>query len=125
MSIGFWRKLSRKSTFNFRETDKTLWMAVGLTIFLVWCLFAIVAIVYAEVVLEDSEVEKSQCPGRVADSNQELEDNTRKLSIIYQSIVIFFTFLFGALFWYSSYKLFKLTSKGLLNFFFFFCDFLI
>jgi len=113
LCIGFWRKLSRKSTFLLRETDQALWTAIGIAIFLVWCLFAIVAIVYSQII-EDNE-SSSPCPGRVEASNDKLDEDTRTLSIVYQSIVIFFTFIFAALFWFSSYRLFKLTSKGVNN----------
>jgi hypothetical protein len=53
----------------------------------------------------------NNCPGRVAASNQQLISDTHELSLIYQSIVIFFTFIFGALFWFMSYRLFSLSSS--------------
>jgi len=56
------------------------------------------------------------CPGRVAPSNEQLQSDTHELSVIYQSIVISFTFIFGIVFWYMSFQLFRMTSSGL-NFF--------
>merc|ERR1712072_126940 len=85
---------------------------VLLGISLVWVMFIIVTVVYAEVVLKDND-SKSDCPGRVPDDVSNLEDATRTLSVAYQSIIIFFTFILGIMFFFSSYKLFKITSKGI------------
>ena len=111
LANGFWRKLSQKSAFFFHQTDKQLWAIVFFAIFLIWCLFIIVTVIYSEDILANGTTE-SDCPGRVAADTQKLEDDTRQLSIIYQSIVIVVTFLLGCIFWYSSYRLFKITSKG-------------
>jgi len=111
MANGFWRKLSRKSAFFVNDTDMQLWVMVGIAIFLIWLLYAVVLIIYSEVILDGFD-EESPCPGRVAASNKDQEDATRTLSIVYQSVVIFITFILACMFWYSSYKLFKMTSKG-------------
>jgi hypothetical protein len=84
---------------------------VAIANFFVWSLFAIITIVYSEDILA-TDVEVNVCPGRVPASNEELESDTHTLSVIYQSIVIFFTFIFGVIFWFMSYRLFKVTSKG-------------
>ena len=111
LCIGFWRKLSKKNSFFFNAADKSLRFLVLLGVSLVWIMFIVVAVVYAEVVLKDNNPE-SDCPGRVPADNSDLEDATRTLSVAYQSIIIFFTFVLGIMFFYSSYKLFKITSKG-------------
>ena len=79
-----------------------------------WCLFAVVAIVYSEVILEDNEA-TSDCPGRV-EATSNIDAETRTLSIVYQSIVIAFTFILAVIFFYCSYNLFKLTARSLLSF---------
>jgi hypothetical protein len=71
------------------------------------------ACILQQIIPEDQPV--NICPGRVAASNQQLKDDTHTLSVIYQAIVIFFTFTLGAIFWYMSYRLFAVTSKGILN----------
>jgi len=111
IAIAFWRKLSRKSAFFFRETDRTLYAFVVFANFLVWSFFAIVIIVYAEKIIPENQP-VNICPGRVAASNEQLANDTHELSVIYQAIVIFFTFTLGAIFYYMSYRLFKVTSKG-------------
>ena len=112
LCIGFWRKLSKKNSFFFNKTDMSLRFFVLVGISLVWVMFIIVTVVYAEVVLKDND-SKSDCPGRVPDDVSNLEDATRTLSVAYQSIIIFFTFILGIMFFFSSYKLFKITSKGI------------
>ena len=139
ISISFFRKLSRTGygpsifpplfffflcpdsppflfrTFFVKENDKSLTIVTAIAIFLVWCLFAVVAIVYSEVILEDNEA-TSECPGRV-EPKSDLDEQTRTLSIVYQSIVIVFTFLLAIVFFYSSWCLFRLTQKGLFSLF--------
>jgi hypothetical protein len=88
-----------------------IYFFVFLTQLLVWSFFAIVISVYALVIIPNNPP-VDECAGRVASSNDDLDNATHKLSVIYQSIVIFFTFLFGALFWYSSYSLFEVTKEG-------------
>jgi len=66
---------------------------------------------FDQIIPEDQPV--NICPGRVAASNEQLKTDTHTLSVIYQAIVIFFTFTLGAIFWYMSYRLFKVTSKGM------------
>ena len=100
-----------------KENDKSLTIATAAAIFLVWCLFAVVAIVYAEVILEDNEA-TSECPGRV-EAESDFDEQTRTLSIVYQSIVIVFTFILATVFFYSSWCLFKLTQRGLFSLFFY------
>ena len=107
------------STFNFKETDNTLMVAIGLALLLVWSFFAIVIAVYALVIIPDNP-SVNDCVGRVPSSNDDLDDATHKLSVTYQSIVIFFTFVLGLLFFYSSYVLFKLAADGLASFHYYF-----
>ena len=94
-----------------KENNISLTIVTAIAIFLVWCLFAVVAIVYLEVILKDNEA-TSECPGRV-EAKSNIDDQTRTLSIIYQSIVIVFTFFLAIVFFYSSWCLFRLTQKGL------------
>ena len=111
LCIGFWRKLSKKNSFFFNSTDQSLRILMLLGVSLVWIMFIVVAVVYSEVVLKNNNPE-SDCPGRVPADNSDLKDATRTLSVAYQSILIFFTFILGTMFFYSSYTLFKITSRG-------------
>ena len=81
----------------------------GLALLCVWSLFMIVTIYYAEVILDQTD--ESECPGRVKGSNEEVEEDTRTLSIIYQSIVIFFTFLLAIVFARQAFVLFRMTKS--------------
>ena len=65
-----------------------------------------------------SDEDESVCPGRVQNSNQQQEEDTRTLSIVYQSIVIFLTLLFALVFLKQAITLFSLTKSQ----FFFFLD---
>ena len=76
---------------------------------IVWSLFVIVTIVYAEVILEEDS--QNNCPGRVQDDNSKQEEDTRTLSIVYQSIVIFLTLVFGLMFLHQAYTLFSMTKS--------------
>ncbi len=70
----------------------------------------IVTVVYSEVALETPPYDP--CPGRVAPSWEEQDQITRKISISYYSVVIFFTVLIAALFFLTSVRLFRKTSEG-------------
>ncbi len=65
-----------------------------------------------QIIPEDQPVDI--CPGRVPASNEQLAQDTRTLSVIYQSIVIFFTFVLALIFLYMSYRLFSMASKGMI-----------
>mgnify|MGYP003645524428 CR=1 FL=1 len=81
LSLGFWQKLVKQKTF-FATSSNLLVLTVGLGIFLVWTLFAVITIVYSEVVLQKKS--SSPCPGRVAPSTKDLDDSTRTLFVVYQ-----------------------------------------
>ena len=81
LALGFWQKLVKQKTF-FSTSETKLLVMVALAIFLVWTLFAVITIVYAESILTKKEV--SPCPGRVAPSTKDLDDATRTLFVVYQ-----------------------------------------
>ena len=81
LALGFWQKLVKQKTF-FATSETGLMVAVLFAIFMVWTLFAVITIVYAEAILT-KELE-SPCPGRVAPSTQDIDDSTRTLFIVYQ-----------------------------------------
>ena len=107
-SIFFWKKLSGSKKFFVSDSNKLRGLIfVGLII--VWSIWVIVTIVYSEVILEEDG--ESQCPGRVAPSYDKQEEDTRTLTIAYQSILIFITFLLGAIFCYYSYNLIQMSKN--------------
>ena len=57
------------------------------------------------------EEDDSVCPGRVQADNSEIEDDTRTLSIVYQSIVIFLTLLFALAFAKYSLQLLSMSKS--------------
>ena len=81
LALGFWQKLVKQKTF-FSTSETKLLVMVALAIFLVWTLFAVITIVYAESIL--TKKEESPCPGRVAPSTDDLDDATRTLFVVYQ-----------------------------------------
>ena len=111
LCIFIWRNLAQKKNFfGFAKGSLANRVLIGSSLFAVWMLFLVVVVIYSEVILEKGE-EESDCPGRVASTNS-LEDDSRTLSIVYQSIIITVTFLLAVVFFHSSYVLFKQSSKG-------------
>ena len=109
ISIFFWKKISARKNRFFGGDSGTLRGLIFLGLVFVWSLWVIVTIVYAEVILEtDGE---SPCPGRVAPSYDEQREDTRTLTIIYQSLIIFVTFILAALFCYYSFNLIQISKK--------------
>ena len=89
-SIFFWKKLAGRKKFFGNDSDK-LRRVIFLGLVFVWLLWVVVTIVYSEVILEkDGE---SPCPGRVAPNYDEQKEDTRTLTIIYQSLIISVTFI--------------------------------
>ena len=82
LALGFWQKLVKQKSF-FSTQENKLAIMVVLAIFLVWVMYAVILIVYSEVVLQ-KEVTESPCPGRVAPSTEHIDDATRTLFIVYQ-----------------------------------------
>ena len=107
-SIYFWKKLSGKRKFFISDSD-SLRSIVILGLILVWSLWVIVTIIYAEVILEEDG--ESPCPGRIAPSYDKQEEDTRTLTIIYQSLIISVTFVLGLVFCYYSFQLVKLSKN--------------
>ena len=129
VSIGFWERLSSRSSF-FVHDSMNIFIYIG--VFLVWCLWIIVTVVYSEVILGffsfffiksffffslfhfsfflETTSGKSPCIGRVPDSNEELEKNTRTLAIVYQSIIISVTFFLVLVFLYYTHQLLVVTQ---------------
>ena len=107
ISIYFWKRLVKKGFFI--SSSNTLQVVIGLGLAGVWSLWIVVTIVYSEVILaEDGE---SPCPGRVAPSYDEQEEDTRTLTIVYQSLIISVTFVLASIFCYYSYSLIKQTKN--------------
>jgi len=100
ISIGFWKSLSNRTHFFVKDSKFLVYVGVVL----VWCLWIVVTVVYSEVVLE-SDSGESPCVGRVPDNNDELEENTRILTIVYQSIIVAVTFFLAAIFSFYTRKL--------------------
>ena len=109
MAIGFWEKLARSKGF-FLQDKAAIKYAVIVSLILIWALWIIVTVIYAEVIL-DQDATESPCPGRVQSSSEQIDDDTRRLSVAYQSIIIAFSFLLGILFAKSSYSLFNMSKK--------------
>ena len=108
VSIFFWKKLATRKKFFGGDTTK-LRGVILLGLACVWLLWVIVTIVYAEVILqEDGE---SPCPGRVAPSYEKQEEDTRTLTIVYQTLIIAVTFILATLFCYYSYNLIQISKK--------------
>ena len=107
-SIFFWKKLASKKKFFGGETT-ILRGVIALGLVFVWSLWVIVTIVYSEVILEDNG--ESPCPGRVAPSYDKQEEDTRTLTIIYQSLIISVTFVLAAIFCFYSYSLIKISKR--------------
>ena len=61
------------------------------------------------------EDDTSICPGRVQSDDEDIEDDTRTLSIVYQTIVIVLTLIFALVFAKQAVTLFKMSKS---NFFF-------
>ena len=107
-SIFFWKKLTKRKKF-FVGGLKKLRRVIFLGLVFVWSLWVIVTIVYSEVILEE-DVE-SPCPGRVAPNYDQQEEDTRTLTIIYQSLIISVTFILAVLFCYYSYNLIQVAKN--------------
>ena len=107
VSIFFWKKLATKKKFFGGDTNK-LRGVIFLGLVFVWSLWIVVTIVYAEVILEQDG--SSSCPGRVALSYDKQEEDTRTLTIIYQSLIISVTFILGAIFCYYSFTLLQISK---------------
>ena len=82
LALGFWQKLVKQKTF-FATEERGLLIIVSLAIFLVWVMYAVILIVYSEVVLQ-KVVTESPCPGRVAPSTEDIDDATTTLFVVYQ-----------------------------------------
>ena len=107
-SIFFWKKLvTRKKFFGGDSNELRVLVLLGLVF--VWSLWVVVTIVYSEVILEE-DVE-SPCPGRVAPNYDQQEEDTRTLTIVYQSLIISVTFFLATLFCYYSYNLIKISKN--------------
>ena len=106
-SIFFWRKLSRRNKF-FEDDSNKLRGVIFFGLIFVWSLWVIVTIVYAEVILEEDG--ESPCPGRVAPSYDEQKEDTRTLTIVYQSLIITVTVILGLIFCYYSHGLIKISK---------------
>eukprot|EP00008_Paramoeba_atlantica_P010747 CAMPEP_0201480978 /NCGR_PEP_ID=MMETSP0151_2-20130828/5324_1 /ASSEMBLY_ACC=CAM_ASM_000257 /TAXON_ID=200890 /ORGANISM="Paramoeba atlantica, Strain 621/1 / CCAP 1560/9" /LENGTH=1727 /DNA_ID=CAMNT_0047862983 /DNA_START=164 /DNA_END=5347 /DNA_ORIENTATION=+ len=107
-SIFFWKKLTTRKKFFGGDSNKLRGVII-LGLVFVWALWVIVTIVYSEVILEEDGT--SSCPGRVAPSYDDQEEDTRTLTIIYQSLIISVTFLLACLFCYYSYNLIVLSKN--------------
>ena len=108
ISIYFWKRLSKKKQF-FGGDNSKLRGAIFLGLVFVWSLWVIVTVVYSEVILqEDGE---SSCPGRVAPNYDKQKEDTRTLTIVYQSLIISVTFVLATLFCYYSYSLVQLSKN--------------
>ena len=66
------------------------------------------------VINETIGVEESDCPGRAPADNSELEDAFSTLSIVYMSVVTFFTFLFAGVLFFEAKEILRMISKGFL-----------
>ena len=108
ISIFFWKKLATKKKF-FGEDSYALRGVIFLGLVFVWTLWAVVTIVYSEVILEEDG--DSPCPGRVAPSYDKQKEDTRTLSIVYQSLIISVTFILAAIFCYYSYALITISRN--------------
>ena len=62
--------------------------------------------------LQEGNKDDSECPGRVPPNNDELKEDTRTLSIVYYTIVIFLTLLFALVFLRKSLQLLKMTTSN-------------
>ena len=82
LALGFWQKLVKQKSF-FSTQEKGLVIMVSAAVFLVWVMYAVILIVYSEVVLQKKTTE-SPCPGRVAPSTADIDDATRTLFTVYQ-----------------------------------------
>mmetsp|Transcript_43049 Transcript_43049/g.60378 ORF Transcript_43049/g.60378 Transcript_43049/m.60378 type:complete len:140 (+) Transcript_43049:78-497(+) len=84
-------------------------MIIILGLVFVWSLWIVVTIIFAEVILEEDG--SSPCPGRVAPSYDQQEEDTRTLTIIYQSLVISVTFVLALIFFYYSFTLMSVSKN--------------
>ena len=109
VSIFFWKNIfmATKKKFFGEDTNKVQGV-IFLGLVFVWGLWIVVTIVYAEVILEQDG--SSSCPGRVALSYDKQEEDTRTLTIIYQSLIISVTFILGAIFCYYSFTLLQISK---------------
>jgi len=108
MIMGFWQKMAMQKGY-VGNSARSVELLTALGIVLVWLIFVVVTVVYAEVILDSDG--KTDCPGRVPEDNEEQEDNARALLVTYQSVVIFVTFILTMGFIWSSYRLFKISKQ--------------
>ena len=108
VSIFFWKRLIVRKGF-FTSNSHTLMAVIALGLVCVWSLWIIVTIIYSEVILEEDG--ESPCPGRVAPSYDKQEEDTRTLTIIYQSLIISVTFVLASIFCYYSFTLLNQTKS--------------
>ena len=54
---------------------------------------------------------ESACEGRVAVTYDSVEEDTRTLAIVYQTIIIAVTIVLGSIFFYYTYKVFQSAKK--------------
>ena len=102
ISIYFWKSLTLFFWKCFGGDSNYLRAFVLLGLACVWSLWLVVTIVYNELLKEDGE---SPCPGRVAPSYDQQEEDIRTLTIVYQSLIIAVTFILAICFSYYSYRL--------------------
>ena len=108
ISIYFWKKLSSRKKFFSGDTSRLKFLII-LGLVFVWSLWVIVTIVFSEVILEEDG--SSPCPGRVAPSYDKQEEDTRTLTIIYQSLVISVTLVLALVFFYYSSHLLSISKN--------------
>tara|TARA_R110002050_G_scaffold283452_1_gene432031 strand:+ start:889 stop:2292 length:1404 start_codon:yes stop_codon:yes gene_type:complete len=109
--LGLFLAPMQMNTQGTRKRLEKTWIYCIIGILLVWLLWATVAIVYTQVILEVSEV-YSPCPGRAPASYAELQDNTRTLSLVYQCTVYFISLFAAVLVIITSRRLVKKTGDG-------------
>lgn len=106
--LGMWEKMQSKKGF-FMDSRRGINVAICIAVAFVWAIFIIISIVYPIVILEQSP-EMSPCPGRVASSTDNIEHSTRSLSVAYQSVVIFFSFVLAVLFLLSTLRFTRMVT---------------
>ena len=100
MIFSVWVSMSTDVLNNTRESERRRRLVIIFIISgLVWALFIIVMVIQGVVIPSDEE--KVACEGRVAEEGDDEDDQTRVLSICYQSVIICFTFLMCVGFVYS------------------------
>ena len=103
VSLYFWKSLTLFFWKCFGGDFNYLRVVVFLGLGFVWSLWIVVTIVYAEVILEEDG--ESPCLGRVAPSYDKQKEDTRTLTIVYQSLIIGVTLFLAICFCYYSYRL--------------------